>query len=78
MAFDGSSVAGKPLEAYKFYSGIAASVDVYLFTMHIEIVDLHELCFETQAPRGMCQLTHRPLQLGMHLCSQLHLPIALC
>ncbi|OLP82307.1 hypothetical protein AK812_SmicGene37044 [Symbiodinium microadriaticum] len=28
VAFDGSSVAGKPLEAYKFYSGIAASVDV--------------------------------------------------
>ncbi|CAE7909960.1 unnamed protein product [Symbiodinium microadriaticum] len=36
VAFDGSSVAGKPLEAYKFYSGIAASVDVYLFTMHID------------------------------------------
>ncbi|CAE7561236.1 unnamed protein product, partial [Symbiodinium sp. KB8] len=36
VAFDGSSVAGKPLEAYKFYSGIAASVDVYLFTMHMD------------------------------------------
>ena len=43
MAFDGSSVAGKPLEAYKFFSGTAASsVCAFLLTMYFEIVEFHD------------------------------------